>query len=90
MDTLKYKKYPIMTYSLNPFVNRINNVKGVFNCLILASIAIMLTGIEPILKKMCSPASLILASIITILVSMEGIGKRISVNIYFRRQSLQN
>ena len=35
---------------------------------------------------MCSPASVILASIVTILVSFEAILKRISVNINFRSQ----
>ena len=36
---------------------------------------------------MCSPASVILTSIATILVSFEAILKRISVNINFRSQS---
>ena len=39
---------------------------------------------------MCSPASVILASIVTILVSFEAILKRISVNINFRSQFQSN
>ena len=40
--------------------------------------------------KMCSPASVILASIVTILVSFEAILKRISVNINLRSQFQSN
>ena len=40
--------------------------------------------------KMCSPASVILVSIVTILVSFEAILKRISVNINFRSQFQSN
>ena len=39
---------------------------------------------------MCSPASVILASIVTILVSFEAILKRSSVNINFRSQFQSN
>ena len=71
--------------------------KGVITCSILASIVtIFAKSCDNTHKycanawKMCSPERPIFASIVSILVSLEGIMKRISVNINFRSQFWSN
>ena len=71
--------------------------KGVFTCSILASIVTILGKYcgntyeyWPNTWKMCSPASVILANIVTILLSFEAILMMFSVRINFKSQFQSN